>query len=136
MPPSVDDSITVLVLPGGRVATLWDDALAVLCTLGAAAISRASHVEGRVSQHYGILWEADMRPIGGQIIGPFFTRDDALDAERKFLATEHGLALIERAANEPPEACRLDRSAVTAASAATATPPGGACLENAESPCS
>jgi hypothetical protein len=44
---------------------------------GTATVQRASHVEPTVDG----LWEADMSPVNGPLLGPYTTRQEALDKE-------------------------------------------------------
>lgn len=68
----------VLVGPDGTVRFVYSDALAaVLAPLGTAVTRRASHVEPAD----GGGWAADMSPVLGPVLGPFPTRQAALDAE-------------------------------------------------------
>jgi hypothetical protein len=70
----------LVVEPAGRVRAIYSEEIA-LDTLGRAKIVRASTVEpdrdGR--------WTADIRPVGGPVLGPFARRSEALDAERAWL---------------------------------------------------
>ncbi len=54
-----------------------------LAALGSPAISRASHVE---PDQQGRWW-ADMAPVGGDVLGPFGTRSEALISEQAWLET-------------------------------------------------
>ena len=62
--------------PSGQVTCLYGEAID-LAVLGEISIRRASHVEpdddGR--------WWADLSPVGGERLGPFARRSDALRAE-------------------------------------------------------
>ena len=49
--------------------------------LGKLQITRASHVE---PDRDGFWW-ADMGPIGGPVLGPYYSRSEALGAERGWL---------------------------------------------------
>lgn len=62
---------------------IHDDALGGLLQQGKATISRASHVEpGDPAKGQNPLqWYADMAPSSGPVLGPFETRQSALDAE-------------------------------------------------------
>ena len=71
----------------GRVEFVYSDALAGLLDLGAATVTRASHVEPAP----GGGWTADMAPSGGPVLGPFALRAEALAAEVAWLAQERGL---------------------------------------------
>lgn len=66
------------IAPDGTVRFIYDDDLRDLLSLGEANISRASHVEPK-----GLKWEASM--VGGPVLGPFDTRQEALAAERSWL---------------------------------------------------
>ncbi len=75
----------------GRVTMPYDDALAGLLVHGESNTARASHVEpGKL----GIGWEVDMSPIDGPRLGLFMLREDALAAERDFLESPEGVALM------------------------------------------
>jgi hypothetical protein len=66
----------------GRIKFIYDDSLAEIAQeVGELTIKRASHVE----PVFGEGWEADMSPVGGPVLGPFFTRGAALEAEREWL---------------------------------------------------
>ena len=64
----------------GGVKCIYDEALD-LRTLGKLQITRASHVE---PDSEGSWW-ADMGPSGGPVLGPFRTRTEAIQAERRWL---------------------------------------------------
>jgi len=49
--------------------------------LGQLNISRASHVEPTADGK----WTADMKPVGGPVLGPYDTRKEALEEEVKWL---------------------------------------------------
>ncbi len=51
-----------------------------LSSVGRVSICRASHVEPA-----GDGWTADLRPVGGPVLGPFARRSEALAAELKWL---------------------------------------------------
>ena len=70
----------IVVSHNGSVRCVYDDALD-LHSLGRIAIRRGSHVE---PDDHG-LWQADMSPVNGPILGPFKRRQDALKAERAWL---------------------------------------------------
>ena len=54
---------------------------------------RASHVEP-VEENGTEVWYADLSPVGGEKLGPFDLRDDALKAEVKWLE-DHGIPVPE-----------------------------------------
>lgn len=72
----------------GTVRAVYDDALTDLLDPADTHVRRASHVEPVPGG-----WTADMRPVGGPVIGQFFpgqvfpfkTRAAALAAEREWL---------------------------------------------------
>lgn len=69
----------------GGVKFIYDDALAPIAQeVGDVTVKRASHVEP-CGGPKGLQWEADMSPVGGPVLGPYFTREDALLAEREWL---------------------------------------------------
>lgn len=61
----------------GGIQFVWTDAARELLSLGTATISRASHVEPTAD----CRWTADLAPIGGDVLGPFDTQEEALRAE-------------------------------------------------------
>ena len=73
------------ITPDGELRFLFDDALTPLLHLGEATIRRASYVEPR-----GTSWYADLSPVGGQVLGPFALRSEALAAEAAWLL-QHGI---------------------------------------------
>ena len=71
------------------------DALAKACVkcgvellkdLGNVSIRRASHVEPE-----GDGWSADMSPVGGPVLSGFSKRQEAIDAEIKWMKSNRGL---------------------------------------------
>lgn len=69
----------------GTTRFLYDDGLASLLTQGEATVRRASHVEPADPGDPSQGWTADMAPSGGPVLGPFPTRQAALDAEAVWL---------------------------------------------------
>lgn len=67
---------------GGAVRCIYSE-MVNLAALGSPAISRASHVE---PDQQGRWW-ADMSPVGGDVLGPFGTRSEALISEQAWLET-------------------------------------------------
>lgn len=72
---------TVYVGGDGLLKFVYDDELAELLQLGHSVISRASHVEPTP-----VGWTADLSPSGGQVLGPFPLRGQALQAEIAWLS--------------------------------------------------
>ena len=64
----------------GGVRCIYDESLD-LRALGKLQITRASHVEPDLDGN----WWADMGPSGGPVLGPFGTRGQALQAEKRWL---------------------------------------------------
>ncbi len=84
-----DGSAVTLQCDGAIVRAVYSDELAaVLPALGTVTIARASHVEPITA---GVGWVADMAPSGGERLGPFPTRQAALDAERAWLRIQRGI---------------------------------------------
>ena len=54
-----------------------------LAAIGSLSIQRASHVEPTEDGQ----WQADLSAVGGPVLGPFFLRSLALEAERSWLET-------------------------------------------------
>jgi len=80
-----DTEFVLLVTPDGGYRALYDDDLRpLLDALGEWSIFRASHVEP-----IGTQWTADLSPVNGPVLGPFGTRQEALDAERAWLTANH-----------------------------------------------
>ena len=65
---------------GGDVRCIYDEALD-LRALGKLQITRASHVELDLDGN----WWADMGPVEGPVLGPFGSRSEALQAEKRWL---------------------------------------------------
>ena len=75
----------LVVAPGGTARAIYSEEIA-LAALGPVQITRASHVEPDEQGR----WHADLRPVGGPVLGPFEGRDAALAAEVAWLE-EHWL---------------------------------------------
>ncbi len=60
---------------------IHDDRLNFMKRLGKTEIKRASHVEPNADS----MWEADLSPVNGPVLGPFNTRQEAIDAELAYL---------------------------------------------------
>lgn len=89
------DARTV-VIEDGTIRFIYGDDLAGLLSEGEAEVTRASHVEpydgsGGFATQDGVRWTADMRPVDGPVLGPFPTRQAALDAEVAWLQEHRGL---------------------------------------------
>jgi hypothetical protein len=72
----------MIVDPGGTLRFIHDDAAVKIAkAVGPVTIKRASHVEPTGDGR----WEADMSPVLGPVLRGFETRQEALDAEVKWL---------------------------------------------------
>lgn len=76
------NAVEIAIDEQGALMFVYDDALTALLDAGDAHIARASHVEPCA----GNTWHADMSPVGGPVLGPFALRQEALDAERRWLS--------------------------------------------------
>jgi hypothetical protein len=70
----------LVVSPSGRVRAIYSE-LIDLSSLGRPDITRASHVEPDGAGR----WHADLRPVGGPVLGPYPLRSQALEAEVAWL---------------------------------------------------
>ena len=77
----MSSEMELVVDAGGDVRCVYGEELD-LRELGRLQITRASHVEPDMDG----FWWADMGPSGGQVLGPFRNRTEALVAERGWLA--------------------------------------------------
>jgi hypothetical protein len=75
------------IAPNGKMTFIHDDQFKGLLSQGKATITRASHVEpGDPAKGQDPLkWYADMAPSNGPILGPFETRQEALDQETTWI---------------------------------------------------
>jgi hypothetical protein len=70
----------LVVDPTGQVRALYTDDLD-LAALGRPVIRRAGNVEPGPDGR----WSADLRPVGGPVLGTFDRRSQALEAEHDWL---------------------------------------------------
>jgi hypothetical protein len=82
---SMISQMELVVDSGGDVRCIYDEALD-LRERGKLQITRASPVE---PDRDGFWW-ADMGPVDGPVLGPFWNRTEALQAEREWLANNMG----------------------------------------------
>lgn len=68
----------------GLVA-IYDDDLMALFGDSMVKIRRASHIEPRRDEDGSFKWQADLTPVGGPVLFPFKTRQEALDAEHAWI---------------------------------------------------
>lgn len=77
---------------GGAIQFVYEDELADVLELGVHEIHRVSFVEPWANAASPVAaWHADMSPVGGPKLGPFQYREQALEAEREWLAQNRGL---------------------------------------------
>lgn len=78
---------TFVISKDGDILTIYDDSLLDFEAQGGdIIIRRASHVEPVFSNElFCNGWMADLAPVGGPKLGPFTTRQKALDAELEWL---------------------------------------------------
>ena len=70
----------------GVVSFIYGDKMKPFLELGKAEVKRASHVEP-IQTTDGVKWQADMSPVGGPLLEPCDTREEALGAEVVWLNT-------------------------------------------------
>jgi hypothetical protein len=70
----------------GTIKFIYEDDLRSLLQAGHTQVKRVSHVEPTSEGR----WTADLSPINGPVLGPFELRNEALNAEIKYL-TDHVL---------------------------------------------
>jgi hypothetical protein len=91
----------LVVAADGVARCIYDEALD-LREIGKLQITRASHVEPDAAGY----WWADMGPSGGPVLGPYGSRTEALEAERKWLFKRpFGSSYVRRRMH--PEASRF-----------------------------
>ena len=77
---------TLVIDESGGIRFIHSDELIPLRdALGKGVTKRASNVEPDSNGE----WSADLSPVNGPVIGPFTTRQEALDAEIAWLKTNH-----------------------------------------------
>lgn len=69
----------------GVIEAIYSDSLLPILSLGTPEIRRASHVEPAMAGDGSPCWYADMGPSNGPTLGPFKSRQEALDEEVKWL---------------------------------------------------
>ncbi len=75
-----------LVVKAGRIKAIYDDALTALFDGAEVKVERASHVEPQFGLRSFVNgWYADMRPVDGPVMVGFNTRQEALDAEVRYI---------------------------------------------------
>jgi hypothetical protein len=77
----------IIIEPDGTVRCIYGEEID-LAAIGSPTITRASHVEPDQQGR----WLADMSPVGGELLGPYDHRSEALAAEHAWLETHWLLA--------------------------------------------
>jgi hypothetical protein len=72
----------LIVEATGRIRAVYTEELD-LSGFGSLVITRSSQVEPGADGR----WSADLRPVGGPVLGPFDRRSQALEAEQSWLET-------------------------------------------------
>ena len=70
----------IVITPVGTARCIYTEEID-LAAIGSPTITRASHVEPDQQGR----WQADLSPVGGELLGPFGTRSEALKAELAWL---------------------------------------------------
>ncbi len=71
----------IAIMPDSSIQMIYSDEMREILDEGQGSIRRASHVEPTIDNK----WEADMSPIGGEVLSGFETRESALRAEVEFI---------------------------------------------------
>jgi hypothetical protein len=77
--------MNITIQPNGMMTYIYNDDMLDLMEEGTSTTRRVSHVEPDTSRSNGIRWTADMSPVGGPMLGPYRSREDALEAEVRWL---------------------------------------------------
>ena len=72
--------LQLVITSGGVIRCLYSEQID-LRAFGQVTIARGSHVEPTAAG----LWQADLAPVGGPLLGPFLLRSRALAAEQLWL---------------------------------------------------
>lgn len=78
-----------IIIKNGKMGFVYDKALDPFLSLGKPVVKRASHVEPVMKDGH-VWWVADLSPVGGPVMAPVESRDEALKAEVDWL-NSHGL---------------------------------------------
>lgn len=86
------DDDELVIDTDGTIQFIYSDALAFVFDQDPLVIRRASHVEPCWN---GRGWIADLSPVGGEPLGPYPTRSEALAAEVAWLRTQMAVRRLE-----------------------------------------
>lgn len=81
--------VDVVILADGTVKFLYYDELKPLLDIGDVDVKRASHVDPEKLENGELKWFADLAPVSGPKLGPFDTRNEAIDAEVVWLSVNY-----------------------------------------------
>lgn len=69
----------------GTIEGVYSDSLISLMDQGKSIVKRASHVEPGVDKDGKPCWYADLSPVNGPQLGPYYLRQEALTEEVAWL---------------------------------------------------
>jgi hypothetical protein len=81
--------VDIVILADGTVKFLYYDELKPLLSIGNVDVRRASHVDPERLENGDLKWFADLSPVNGPKLGPFETRNEAIDAEVVWLTENY-----------------------------------------------
>lgn len=76
----------IVIMRDGTIHFIFYDELKPLLDIGKSQVRRASHVDPTPD---GLHWYADLSPVSGPKLGPFDTRDEAINEEVAWLLANH-----------------------------------------------
>lgn len=80
--------VTLFITTEGTIEGIYTDVMSGLLCEGEPSVTRASHVEPSIDENGQLCWYADMSPSGGPLLGPFYLRSLALEAEVEWIHRE------------------------------------------------
>ena len=76
----------IFILPDGTVRFVYYDELEPILSVGKPQVRRVSHVDAVIVKKQGLRWFADLYPVKGPKLGPFKTRELAIQSELEWLS--------------------------------------------------
>lgn len=73
-----------VIIKDGKIHFIYADNMQSFLDMGEATVKRVSHVEP-VTVDGEVQWSADMSPVDGPVLGPYGSRQEALDEEVRWL---------------------------------------------------
>jgi len=73
-----------VIIKNGEITFIYADEMKPFLELGEATVKRVSHVEPTTVDGE-VKWAADMSPVNGPVLGPYGSRQKALDEEVQWL---------------------------------------------------